>query len=347
MIKIREITDKNIWNTFVTSLNDYTFLQSWEWGEVQKTLQEKVWRLGLFDQNKLTGVCLALTLSTKRGKILFVPHGPLFKKWTDNNFKTIVDYLKPLAQKNNCLCLRISPLIEDDKNLRNLFKRLGFQDAPAVMHAEDTWFVNPAGSEEEILAKMRKTTRNLVRRGERENITITQSVNLTDAEILDKLQTETVKRNAFVPFSKKFLLTLMQEFFQDNKAALFLGKFDNDITAAALIVFFGKIAFYYVSGSKETKAPVNYLLQWEVIKEARKRGATVYNMWGIAPPNKHHHPWQGLTMFKTGFGGFAKNYLHAQDLPISLKYWPFYLTEKIPKVWRERLGKLVGKFTLF
>lgn len=125
----------------------------------------------------------------------------------------------------------------------------------------------------------------------------------------------------------------------DNQCVLFLGSFEGKITGAAIIVYLGKFAFYYQSGSIESKVPVNYLLQWEVIREAKARGCTLYNMWGIAPPNQPNHPWVGLTTFKTGFGGYNKNYLHAQDLPLSPQYWLTYIIEKIPKTLRAKLSR--------
>ena len=40
-MKTQEITDKKIWENFVTSQEDYTFLQSWSWGEFQKSQGER------------------------------------------------------------------------------------------------------------------------------------------------------------------------------------------------------------------------------------------------------------------------------------------------------------------
>ena len=71
-------------------------------------------------------------------------------------------------------------------------------------------------------------------------------------------------------------------------------------------------------------------MQWDAISEARYRGAAVYNFWGIAETDDKH-PWSGLTLFKKGFGGFSKEYLRAQDLPLTKKYWLTFLVEKIRK----------------
>ena len=104
-----------------------------------------------------------------------------------------------------------------------------------------------------------------------------------------------------------------------------------------LIIFMDKFAFYYQSGSQTTKVPVNYLIQWQAILEARTRGCQIYNMWGVSPLDQKDHPWYGLTLFKTGFGGQLKQYMHARDFPLSPKYYFLRLIEKIPKTLRQKI----------
>jgi len=61
-------------------------------------------------------------------------------------------------------------------------------------------------------------------------------------------------------------------------------------------------------------------------------------MWGIAPQGSDQtHPWYGLSLFKTGFGGFSKIYLPSFDYPLSPFYYLMRLIEKIPKTWRSKL----------
>jgi lipid II:glycine glycyltransferase (peptidoglycan interpeptide bridge formation enzyme) len=50
----------------------------------------------------------------------------------------------------------------------------------------------------------------------------------------------------------------------------------------------------------------NYLVKWEAIRSSRERGATSYDLWGLATP--------GIAHFKTGFGGREIRYVGAWDL---------------------------------
>ena len=114
------------------------------------------------------------------------------------------------------------------------------------------------------------------------------------------------------------------------------------IVSGAIVIFWQNMAFYHHGASVSgQKVPVSYLLQWEAIKEAKKRGCQFYNFWGIAPDVKEkedvarsRHPWAGLSLFKMGFGGYRKEYVKTQDLPLSVKYIFNYLIEKARKAKR-------------
>jgi lipid II:glycine glycyltransferase (peptidoglycan interpeptide bridge formation enzyme) len=75
-------------------------------------------------------------------------------------------------------------------------------------------------------------------------------------------------------------------------------------------------------------------LQWEVIKEIKSRGLSMYNFWGVVPEDAKDHPWAGLSTFKRGFGGAEERYVHAKDFPISIWYYFTYVIEKIRKIKR-------------
>ena len=74
---------------------------------------------------------------------------------------------------------------------------------------------------------------------------------------------------------------------------------------------------------------------WESIKEAKNRGMKYYNFWGIAPDKaRKNHPFYGITHFKKGFGGYKKELLPAQDLPVSVKYWFNWVIETFRSIKR-------------
>ncbi len=343
-MQVREITDKNIWEGFLADYLNKTFLDSWNWGEFQKRIGNKLWRFGIYDVEKLAATALVIKIKAKRGTFLFVPHAPapaLTKEDKSNHklsiLKILARELKKIAKEEGASFIRIAPLFERNSENERLFKDLGFRGAPTHMHPEVTWELDITPSEEKLLAGMRKTTRYLIRQAEKnKDIEIIQSKEVEDAETFYKLHEETVSRHHFVPFSRKYINAEFETFAPDDQIAIFLGKYRGQIVSSAIIIFWQDAAFYHHGASSQhfSKTPVSYLLQWQIIKEARCRGCKIYNFWGIAPENCSGHPWAGLSLFKIGFGGYKKEYVKTQDFPLSWRYWLIAVFEVLRKTKR-------------
>jgi lipid II:glycine glycyltransferase (peptidoglycan interpeptide bridge formation enzyme) len=346
-MEIKEIQNKEIWENLFKECEEKTFLQSWNWGEFQKMMGNKVWRWGIFENGKLVSVTFFYKIQAKRGTFLFVPHGlninSKFKDQKSKLLEVLLNKLIEITKEENASFIRISPILEKNEENVKIFQDLGFKEAPIHIHPELTWELDITPSEEELLMKMRKTTRYLIKQAQKnKEIEIVQSNKLESVETLNKLYQETVDRHHFVPFSLDYLKDEFLAFSKDNQIAVFLGKYKNEIVSSGIFVFWQGIGFYHhgASSLKYPKIPVSYLLQWEAIKEAKKRGCKIYNFWGIAPitsdfrPQNSDHPWAGLTLFKMGFGGYKKEYVKTQDFPISKKYWLTYFIEKLRKTKR-------------
>jgi len=347
-LKIQEIKDKENWEDFILGCKEKTFLDSWNWGEFQEKQGNKVWRLGLYENQELIASALVIKIKAKRGTFLFVPHGPnVIEQRTANReqiLKILLNTLKEIGKKEKASFIRIAPIWDRKEENIIFFKKLGFKNAPIHIHPEITWELDITPSEEELLISMRKTTRYLIKQGLRNKaLEIIKSRNIEDLKIFNEIYQETAARHNFVPFPLEYLRNQFSAFNPDEQISIFLAKYKEKIVSGAIIVFWQNIAFYHHSASlsKYRKIPVSYFLQWEVIKEAKRRGCQCYNFWGIAPEirdesqvSKSKHPWAGLTLFKMGFGGYRKEYVKTQDLPFSLAYWLTYFFEKLRKIKR-------------
>lgn len=323
------------------SRNQKTFLHSRNWGEFNENLGNKVFYLGVYDESELIGVALIIKIQARRGNFLFCPHGPIIKiqnakSKIQNIAEFLIDYLKNLAEKENCAFIRFSPLTLKTSENEKIFNDLGFRRAPIHMHAELVWMLDLIPSEEELLKNMRKNTRYYVKKAASEGVKIIKSDNPEDVKIFEKLYSETADRHHFIPFSEDYLKKEFGAFIKDNQALLFFAEYKNEIIAGAMIIFYGNSAFYHhgASSPKYSKSSAPYLLQWEIIREAKNRGCQFYNFWGIAPENSPKHPWAGLTFFKKGFGGFSEEYVPAMDFVVKYSYWYTYLIEKIRRIKR-------------
>jgi lipid II:glycine glycyltransferase (peptidoglycan interpeptide bridge formation enzyme) len=62
----------------------------------------------------------------------------------------------------------------------------------------------------------------------------------------------------------------------------------------------------------------NDLAWWSAISSAAEAGGTDFDLWGVPPPDaRPGHPWEGLGMFKSEFGGEVVAYAGAWQLVLS------------------------------
>jgi len=358
-MKIKEINNKEAWEGFLFGCDEKTFLNSWNWGEFQKKLGHKIWRLGILNDNEsvrgltphtLVAVALVVRVKAKRGTFLFVPHGPNIKvqnskckaqndnlKFKINILNSLLDKLKEIAKEEKASFIRFSPIWERNEENKKVFESLGFREAPIHIHPEVTWVLDVTSPEEEILMNMRKNTRYEIRKGLKINrLEIVRSEKEKDIEIFNTLYKKTAGRHDFVPFSFDYLKKEYESFSRDKAILTLHAKYKGELLSSAIIVFWQKMAFYHHGASilKYPKIPSSHLLQWEAIKTAKKRGCELYNFWGVADVSeeelkKKKHPWAGLSIFKRGFGGHKKEYVKTQDLVLSQKYWLNYIVETV------------------
>lgn len=344
-MEIKEINNKEIWESFLLSCREKTFVNSWNWGEFQKKEGEKIWRLAIFDGDEQIALAPVVKIEARRGIFLFVPHGPNVKEERIKNkeqiLKIVLEELKKIAKEEKADFIRIAPIWERSEENEKIFIRFGLKKAPIHMHPEVTWSLDISSSEDKLLMEMRKTTRYLIRQAQKNNdIEIIQSKDIKNLDIFNKIYQETAQRHHFFPFSLNYLHNQFSSFSPDNQISIFLGKYKGKVVSSAIVVFWQNVGFYHhgASLSEYQKVPVSYLLQWEAIKEAKRRGCQRYNFWGIAPDikdkadvQKSKHPWAGLTLFKMGFGGHRKEYVKTRDLPLSCRYYLTYIFEQLRK----------------
>ncbi|MFA7170156.1 MAG: peptidoglycan bridge formation glycyltransferase FemA/FemB family protein [Candidatus Paceibacterota bacterium] len=335
---ISEITDRGIWEDFVIKNDTDSFLHSWNWGEFNKDTGEKIWRLGVFNLDKLAAVALVIKIKARRGTFLFVPHGPIIAESQDRKaiIKELKEFLVKLGKGENAAFIRISPIFSKNEENLQIFQKLDFKDAPVhMMHPETTWILDIQKDEEKLLLEMKKNHRNLIRRAEKDGVEIVQG---DSEEFLKKfyaIHMETVQRHHFVPFSYEYIKAELEAFQKDRQIGIFNAKYQGKIISSAIVVFYGNEAFYHhgASSSEYSKVPSSYLALWTAILEAKKRGIEKFNFYGIVE-NKPKHPWYGLSRFKKGFGGYEENLVHCQDLPLNWKYKITYFIETFRKIKR-------------
>ncbi len=339
---VKNITSKDIWQNFIEAHKPSTFLHTWQWGEFEKALGRSIFRLGVFDGEIVIAVVLFSIVKARRGSFLLCPHGPIINQNFVSKLPQIIQSIKDesikIGKQEKCDFIRISTLIPNIPENKAAFTHAGFRDAPIHMHSELAWITDISGTEEVILKGMKKNHRYSIKKAEKDGVTVKKVTSFTegDFESFWNIYMSTVARQKFTPYGKEYLRKEFQLFFEDNQAVLFFAEYQNKAISTAFIVYANGSGYYHHGASDNTFAGItpSEFLQWEAIKEARARGMQKYNFWGIVPETAVKHPWHGLSKFKRGFGGYAEEYVHAQDYILTPKYWIAYIIEKVRKIKR-------------
>ena len=133
-MQIKEIENKDIWESFLLECQEKTFLDSWNWGEFQKKTEDKIWRLGIYDSERLIALVLVVKIKARRGTFLFLPHGPNIKYEVQNKkhkiIKVLINKLKELAKQEKAGFVRVAPIwLRTEENIK-VFKDL--ENFPAL-----------------------------------------------------------------------------------------------------------------------------------------------------------------------------------------------------------------------
>lgn len=338
-ISVKPIVEKEEWEAFITTHSEANFLHSWYWGEFHEQLKHTVIRSGFYSGDKLIGVLLAIVEPAKRGRHLVVPGGPIID-WENKQLVNVwVAEAKSIALKHSCIFVRVRPQLLDSAESRDLFHHLGFKRAPMHLHAELTSQLDLSKSDDELKKAMRKGARYDVNRANRLDIKVTSTKSLDYLDQFYDLQLETARRQGFVPFSKKFLDEQFKVFAAADKVLMYKAEHEDCLLAFAFIIFYGQEAAYHYGASTELarKLPGAYAIQWAAIQEARRRGCSRYNFWGVTGHGQTKHRFYGVSVFKRGFGGEDIAYLAAHDLVVKRSK---YIATSSFETIRRKLRKL-------
>lgn len=311
---------KENWDNALLNLGS-EFLQSWEWGEFQKSLGNQIWRLEQISPNKeITNLVFFYQHKLPlKFSFFYSPRGPIKKP------EDFLETIKKIGEKENAIFWRIEPTIKEE----NLFS---YFPSKKVIHINDvqpsqTIILDLTPTENELLKKMRPKTRYNIRLAERHQIKIRKSKVETlekDIKIFLSLLQQTTKRDKFRAWTDNYYKKLIKTLFP-NFLNLYFAEINEEPLAANIIIFFQNRATYLYGASSDNKknlmAP--YLLHFYIIKEAKNMGCKEYDFWGI-----DEKKWPGITRFKKGFGGKIVEYPGTFDIIFNKKWYQMYTWTK-------------------
>ena len=223
----------------------------------------------------------------------------------DEESKGIMELLFAKAKEVKAGWIRIEPESEEIlAKIRTAVKGARIVKAPHDMQPRETFVVDLTPSEEDLLAAMKPKTRYNIRVAQKRGVNIVASTEPKYKEAFIWLVTGTADRKGIVPHPVVYYEAMLETLLGDD-AIILVAEKDGNVIAANLIAYCGDTATYLHGGSDETyradMAP--FLLQWEGMREAKRRGCSRYDFGGVNTEEfaAGEGKWLGITRFKFGF----------------------------------------------
>jgi peptidoglycan pentaglycine glycine transferase (the first glycine) len=305
--------DPATWDRFVEANPLGSYLQLSAWSRVKAVNGWTVRRL--LDEEAGAG---AQVLLRRPGPLpwafAYAPRGPVLRAWDAPSIAAFTGLARAgLRGGTRASHLRIDPEIErgigpDEADaVSGALRAAGWTPAPAIQPVS-TRIIDLAPGEDALWGDLRKKWRQYVNKAR------TGGVRIVDAgpERLDefyRIYRETADRAGFLIRAQSAYRDAWDAYGPDGRARLLFAELpDGEPVATLFIVRSGTRVVEPYGGMTQAGAEsrANYLLKWEAIRSSKERGATSYDLWGLAHA--------GIDHFKTGFGGREVRYIGAWDL---------------------------------
>lgn len=352
--------------------------QSAFWGKFKNNENQK--SLYFFaDYNEKQFPLLVLLRQTKSGySYAYAPKAPsIFIEEEERGIfleQLSLELKKFLPEKIICIRYDI-PWISSFKETSDVRKELldlrmnfgtetsALRKAPVDHLCPNTVLINLSYSPEQLLERMRQTTRNSVRRSYRSEVVFrryTAEQALSSDSPLKKwheIYKDTATRKNFYFEEYDYFEKLLRMNVDENKKSnepysfvrsegknpvpleapapdpkfyLFTANLNEQVLSGLILAICSHQAYYMYAGSSlECRELMpNYGLQWEAQLFARSSGCTQYDLMGIPPNNDLDHPMHGLFIFKTGFGGTPVHFLGCWDYVYNFDSYKYFTIEE-------------------
>ena len=342
MIRLATPEETATWDQLVLENPDQGHIyQTTEWGAYKRHYGWTPHRLVWDSQGDRVAFQLLAKSATGFGTIWYCPKGPgFFRRYSPHQddsgrFKTFTDELqKYVTQRDSkAFMLMVEPEVFDGEFSP---KQAGWLKSPHDLQFRATIIVDVDKPDEELLGSFKQKTRYNIRLATKKGVTV--EPRQASDEMVDtmyELMRDTQGRAGFFLRPKEAFGAYWQSMAQAGLGQFFVAVHEGEVLAAEYAFQFGSKAYYKEGGSSGAKrnlmAP--YLLQYEVMRWARDRGAKEYDLIAVPPKDKltpEHHMY-GLYQFKSGFNQEITEFIGCWEYPLKpdvhqrwLKFEPLF-----------------------
>ncbi len=274
------------------------------------------------------GCIFYLFLAPGKPNWLYAPGGPLLDDHLNEHYGTtgmnlLLKAAHAIAQQWGALGIRLEPMRPTKPHWFPHTMR-----SPADLLPPETLCLDLTQSTDVILRQMRPKGRYNIGVSQRHGVSVEFSTeDQTIPQFFDVFY-DTVQRQKFFGEPYGFFIKLCQTLFRAGMAEIALARYEGEVLAVLLAVYWGERCTYLYGGRLEKNRHVmaSYGLQWAIIQRAKAKGCKVYDFYGYSDHPQHNY--YRFSRFKRQFGGQVVKTIGAQDIllydqlaDVLLRYW--------------------------
>ncbi|MCI8546642.1 MAG: peptidoglycan bridge formation glycyltransferase FemA/FemB family protein [Clostridia bacterium] len=340
---------ENEYTEFLEKHDRCNFQQSLEWGKV-KTAWTKEVVLAEDEDGKIIGsICVLIRKVPIFGNMMYSSRGPVCDVHDKKVLEQLTEGVKELAKKYKAFVFRMEPDIKkDDNEFRKIVEEIGYKvkdDAKDFKDEIQPRFVFRLDikdkTEDEILAGFHQKTRYNIRLATKKGVVVKEGAR-EDLKDFHKIMVETGSRDGFIIRPLEYFEKMYDELAPKHMKLLMAYYEDKPISGIIPIMYGNKTWYLYgASSNSHRNLMPNYLLQWEMIKQAIANKHDMYDFRGVSGVVDESHPQYGLYRFKKGFGAEFTEFIGEVYLPFKpLVYKMYKFAEKSFRTlrdWKRRI----------
>jgi lipid II:glycine glycyltransferase (peptidoglycan interpeptide bridge formation enzyme) len=317
-MQIIEIKNQKEWEKYERRCEKKSFLQSWQWGEFQKSLGKEITRLAIFLNNKFLGMSLCIKEKSRFEKYIYCPRGPLLVNNDIQTYTQVLGEIKEYWSDKGVGSIKVDPAFLADTDIAKVPQQLGFKHSINFVQSEHNWMMDLKGKSEDDFFNwckkhgMSKNYRTYIRRARRKGVKIKFSKDKKDWDLFHTYLTLSGQRKEFEVKSKRYHMGLWKYLGNESDILrLGIAKKDDRILAMIVIAVHGDEVSTLYSAQTDTDSNLRatMLLRWECMLMGQKEKIKRFNNWGVLPDERYNeeNPGYGYSHYKKGFGGYLES----------------------------------------
>jgi peptidoglycan pentaglycine glycine transferase (the first glycine) len=311
------------WDAFVRESSEGHYMQSSLWAEFKRAFNWRPARVVISRNGKIVaGAQVLLRRVPLLGNVAWAPKAPVLAEVDAALRDRALDELHALLKRSRARVLLLQPP-RADRTLLDALRRRDFHPSPIIMAPTATILIDLNVDPDTILSKMRRKTRQHIRKGDRAGVTVREG-DEADLESFYRLHLATGERQHFSPYPLRHFTTLWRTLRPSGSVRLFLAEYQEEPLSGLVLLTHGDTVHTHAMGWSGThpKCMSNEVLYWSAIAWSRKHG---YRWWDFTwiDPRAGEAVARGdplpedlrrsVTFFKLGFGGDVTLFPGAYD----------------------------------